>query len=272
MLPDDIKRRNSSLNLSSALDGDLMIPPHRPLVGGGSAAAYEAARADHYNNMAQKRNEENQRRSSGFGSLGGGLSVNPNQHYEMLKLHHMNLLNEIQETTLMMNLYQQQQLQQQQQQLQQQSDSGGVSDQMAMFMGGQTGRMGSIGLGPSSAVESGDLQSLLRQQQKFLSIGEGEEDESALQFRLQALKDDIARHQKEAEVFTAKGKPAKEGRKPRAAAQKRKKEPVGDGTDGPTKKKRAKKAKEDEDDDADNKHEEGKNDDDDDDDDDRNED
>jgi hypothetical protein len=31
----------------------------------------------------------------------------------MLKLHHMNLLNEIQETTLMMNLYQQQQLQQQ---------------------------------------------------------------------------------------------------------------------------------------------------------------
>merc|ERR1712151_1140054 len=45
-----------------------------------------------------------------------GFSVNPNQHYEMLKLHHMNLLNEIQETTLMMNLYQQQQLQQQQQQ------------------------------------------------------------------------------------------------------------------------------------------------------------
>jgi len=33
----------------------------------------------------------------------------------MLKLHHMNLLNEIQETTLMMNLYQQQQMQQQQQ-------------------------------------------------------------------------------------------------------------------------------------------------------------
>merc|ERR1719384_275205 len=67
--------------------------------------------------MAQKsRNEEQQRRASGLGSLGGGqmgLSVNPNQHYEMLKLHHMNLLNEIQETTLMMNLYQQQQLQQQ---------------------------------------------------------------------------------------------------------------------------------------------------------------
>ena len=56
---------------------------------------------------------------SGGGSGGFGLSVNPNQHYEMLKLHHMNLLNEIQETTLMMNLYQQQQLQQQQQ-------SGGI--------------------------------------------------------------------------------------------------------------------------------------------------
>ena len=45
----------------------------------------------------------------------------------MLKLHHMNLLNDIQETTLMMNLYQQQQLQQQQQQLQQQA----AADQMA---------------------------------------------------------------------------------------------------------------------------------------------
>lgn len=58
---------------------------------------------------------------SGFGNSmsqmrdnnsGGNFSVNPNEHYEMLKLHHMNLLNEIQETTLMMNLYQQQQMQQ----------------------------------------------------------------------------------------------------------------------------------------------------------------
>jgi hypothetical protein len=32
--------------------------------------------------------------------------------FRMLKLHHMNLLNEIQETTLMMNLYQQQQVSQ----------------------------------------------------------------------------------------------------------------------------------------------------------------
>lgn len=50
------------------------------------------------------------------------------RHYEMLKLHHMNLLNEIQETTLMMNLYQQQQLQQQQQQLQQQANVDALSN------------------------------------------------------------------------------------------------------------------------------------------------
>ena len=45
---------------------------------------------------------------------GPGLScdivVNALVHLRMLKLHHMNLLNEIQETTLMMNLYQQQQV------------------------------------------------------------------------------------------------------------------------------------------------------------------
>ena len=70
--------------------------------------------------------------NNNLSSLGGnntasnafGLSVNPNQHYEMLKLHHMNLLNEIQETTLMMNLYQQQHLQQQQQQQLQQQMGG----------------------------------------------------------------------------------------------------------------------------------------------------
>jgi len=71
------------------------------------------------------------RGSLGLGSLGGGvtgggmmpnnlnISVNANQHYEMLKLHHMNLLNEIHETTLMMNMHQQHQLQLQQQQHQQ---------------------------------------------------------------------------------------------------------------------------------------------------------
>ena len=65
-----------------------------------------------------------------------GLSVNPNQHYEMLKLHHMNLLNEIQETTLMMNLYQQQQLQQQ----------GGGVGRMGYYGGGGS-QMGGLGNG-----------------------------------------------------------------------------------------------------------------------------
>mmetsp|Transcript_21848 Transcript_21848/g.60715 ORF Transcript_21848/g.60715 Transcript_21848/m.60715 type:complete len:437 (-) Transcript_21848:1210-2520(-) len=164
MLNDDMNRR-SSLGLidppMDRMDGGNNggEPPHRPYVGGGAGAAFEAARADHY---AQKR-EEQQRRASGLGlgGMGGGpsnmppmgLSVNPNQHYEMLKLHHMNLLNEIQETTLMMNLYQQQQLQQQQQQLQQQqaNDNSGVSagnDHMPMPMmmrqengGGNSGAM-----------------------------------------------------------------------------------------------------------------------------------
>jgi len=153
MLNDDMNRRSSlgSLGPSLGLDGgNGGEPPHRPYVGGGAGAAFEAARADHY---AQKR-EEQQRRASGLGlgGMGGGpsnmpqmgLSVNPNQHYEMLKLHHMNLLNEIQETTLMMNLYQQQQLQQQQQQLQQQqandnSGGSGGNDQMPMMMQQQNG-------------------------------------------------------------------------------------------------------------------------------------
>jgi hypothetical protein len=81
----DINHRGSLGSLGPALGLDVnepAMPPHRPLVGGGSAAAYEAARADHY---AQKR-EEQQRRTSGLGlSMGGGsgmnmgLSVNPNQ-------------------------------------------------------------------------------------------------------------------------------------------------------------------------------------------------
>lgn len=86
MLGDDLERRRSlgSLGGLAGFDGE---PPHRPLVGGGAAAAYEAARADHY---AQK-NAEQQRRASSLGlgiggNLGGsggmpnmGFSVNPNQ-------------------------------------------------------------------------------------------------------------------------------------------------------------------------------------------------
>ena len=92
-------RRNSSLGLSMLNDGrrgslgslgpgvgldpsDVAMPPHRPLVGGGAVAAYEAARHDHF---TQKSAEQQRRASSlGLGTLGGGLggmgmSVNPNQ-------------------------------------------------------------------------------------------------------------------------------------------------------------------------------------------------
>ena len=160
MMNDTMGRRGSlsSLGQIIGLDGDPTMPPHRPFVGGGAAAAFEAARHDHF---TQKSAEQQRRASSlGLGSLGGGgmsgmgMSVNPNQHYEMLKLHHMNLLNEIQETTLMMNLYQQQQLQQQQQQLQQQASSdqlgggsgSGPESQLSMLMQQQGGGMN----GPNS--------------------------------------------------------------------------------------------------------------------------
>ena len=94
-----IARRNSSLGLSIMNDtgrgslalgqmldpGDPTMPPHRPLVGGGAAAAYEAARHDHF---TQKASEQQRRASSlGLGSLGGnggignvGLSVSANQY------------------------------------------------------------------------------------------------------------------------------------------------------------------------------------------------
>lgn len=118
--------------------------------------------------------------SLGLGSLAGGgiggmgMSVNPNQHYEMLKLHHMNLLNEIQETTLMMNLYQQQQLQQQQQQLQQQQDglSGvdpmgalmGTSGMDAMFGAGQLSQQQRASLGLGNFGSAGPLPGMMQQQ------------------------------------------------------------------------------------------------------------
>lgn len=129
MMDGDLRRRSDSFGLGQVgRNEDVVMPPHRPLVGGASAAAYEAARADHYNSLAAKKRlsgDTPRRPSLGGGRdyLGGGapsFSASSNQHYEMLKLHHMNLLNEIQETTLMMNLYQQQQLQQQRQQLQEQ--------------------------------------------------------------------------------------------------------------------------------------------------------
>merc|ERR1711971_1145487 len=160
-------------NMKNGDDAD--VPPHRPLVGGGSAAAYEAARDEHYRQLAEnKRNEDKDDSHSndmglpmpnpmvnmgggsnmGGGNDGGGLnglSINANQHYEMLKLHHMNLLNEIQETTLMMNIYQQQQLQQQQQQLQQQQANTEGGEQMVMLLQqGSSGSGADFGRGTSA--------------------------------------------------------------------------------------------------------------------------
>lgn len=85
MMNDTMGRRGSlsSLGQMMGLDGDPNMPPHRPLVGGGAAAAYEAARHDHF---TQKSAEQQRRASSlGLGSLtngglgGMGMSVNPNQ-------------------------------------------------------------------------------------------------------------------------------------------------------------------------------------------------
>ncbi|GAX15007.1 hypothetical protein FisN_12Lh297 [Fistulifera solaris] len=136
-------RRGSLGSLGPVLGMDGVDLGHRPIGSGGSVTGFDSSFQ-----------QEQQRRSSslGLGSLSGGnlgnmgMSVNPNQHYEMLKLHHMNLLNEIQETTLMMNLYQQQQLQQQQQQLQSQvgSDMSGNDAQMALLLQQQQNNQNSM--------------------------------------------------------------------------------------------------------------------------------
>ena len=153
------RRNNNNSQHSNSIMGDLSkkddVPAHRPLVGGGSAAAYEAARAEHYRELAEKKNkDQSPSNEDGImsnamgvmqsGGLGGGMqqglggpSINANQHYEMLKLHHMNLLNEIQETTLMMNIYQQQQFQQQQQQQMQQQQIKEQQQQMQQIQNSQ---------------------------------------------------------------------------------------------------------------------------------------
>jgi len=175
----NMMQRSNSTSLSTSLLGDSTrlqddtksAPPHRPLVGGGSAAAYEAARADHYRELAEKKSKDhdhdrgggemvradpaggaisnlagsmgkNGAMTNGGGGVLGGLSINANQHYDMLKLHHMNLLNEIQETTLMMNIYQQQQLQQQQQQQEEMEIHHMQDDQYSNDMSQQHGTHG----------------------------------------------------------------------------------------------------------------------------------
>jgi hypothetical protein len=103
----------------------------------------------------------------------------------MLKLHHMNLLNEIQETTLMMNLYQQQQLQQQQQQLQQQATVEGlVGDPQLSMMHQQNGmdplfgasklmqhQRGSLGLGGGGNFGNPQMQ-LMQHQMLQQNVGQ----------------------------------------------------------------------------------------------------
>eukprot|EP00934_Nitzschia_sp_Nitz4_P009029 Nitzschia sp. Nitz4//scaffold112_size70979//40328//42413//NITZ4_005904-RA/size70979-augustus-gene-0.85-mRNA-1//1//CDS//3329533271//9019//frame0 len=243
-------RRGSLSSLGPALgldSNDPAMPPHRPFVGGGAAAAYEAARADHY---AQKR-EEQQRRGSSLGlgmggsNIGGGgmqmgLSVNPNQHYEMLKLHHMNLLNEIQETTLMMNLYQQQQLQQQQQQLQQQQQQQMQQQQEEQEAPIETTE--EMEAGQEATTQSEVVQSEVENntgnesqapahkdepqpqpaeaaaeskstpapapEEKNDSLQDQLNEQKALEERLKKLREDIARSEKEAEEIARKTKAA----------------------------------------------------------------
>jgi hypothetical protein len=162
--------------------------PNRPYVGGGSAAAYEAARADFYRNSQQNDKsggDNGGNKTGGMGDQGAGinfpgggggggsnflnpsggmphlgLSVNPNQHYEMLKLHHMNLLNEIQETTLMMNLYQQQQLQQQQQQKKSQQVDTGMDPLAQLGRGGGSGGMDASGFPSMHPQGAGNMMGL----------------------------------------------------------------------------------------------------------------
>ena len=161
-----------------------------------------------------------------------GLSVNPNQHSEMLKLHHMNLLNEIQETTLMMNLYQQQQLQQQ-------GGAGGGNNMPNNNMGNmsnnnmnQMGQMNQNNMTPlmnqgmmnqnpgmnnnqgvmlgSNGMNNNAPQDQLSTNQDRPSSsasgnvngagGESNEDKAAW---LKQLKDDIAKREKEAEALEA---------------------------------------------------------------------
>lgn len=222
-----------NMNISSGNSIGPTFSSNRPSVGEGSAASYEATRADHYRKMKERQSGKKRDKNSGNNNMnpmnalsstnlgmntampgGGGmsafgLSVNPNQHYEMLKLHHMNLLNEIQETTLMMNLYQQQQMQQQSQQ-------GGGN--MGFNMGGnQMGMLGNMGVNGGNTnfmmgmnnqdggSVGGNNMMAIPQAQNDALVGNSVEstntgDRAAF---LRKLKEDIALREKEAAELEA---------------------------------------------------------------------
>jgi len=222
---DNTARENISVPI------DAHIPPARPYVGGGSAAAYEATREDHYRKIAERKKLLNKDggESNGGGNnaannltegslffdrtavggltndveslgalnqIGAGIGVlnqqinmsssattlpsNDHGHYEMLKLHHMNLLNEIQETNLMMNLYQQQQLQQQQLQQDQLNNNRFIEPQPSLLslqldlLAGASGMcQPSAGLGLDKATGGNlGLDSLMGQHNSLSQIGE----------------------------------------------------------------------------------------------------
>lgn len=229
-----MQRRSSSIgfNRNGSLGMGTDEASRRPFVGGGSAAAYEAARADHFSSMGGKGAGDERSRSLGMGGSAGmaGMSVNPNQHYEMLKLHHMNLLNEIQETTLMMNLYQQQQLQQQQDQIQREGGSDAMPGSGTLNASGAAGELtrSSIDGGADSAT-GGEGKT----QAKADELATAQEQQQELEERLRLIKEDIASRQKDTEETEEGAEKQEDGGKRKAVSEEAKED---DGAD----KKRAK--------------------------------
>ena len=156
---------------------------HRPMFGGEYAMAYEAARAVHYRNSEEKQSRKSKIKREGCNNMnmnpmddmmsggmgvknamsgdGGegnmmppfGLSVDPNQHYKILKLH---LLLEIQKTnTVMIKLFQLREirkLQQQQQRI--------AAGKMGCYAGGGN-RMGGLGGGGNQMGSGGNSNFLM---------------------------------------------------------------------------------------------------------------
>lgn len=101
----------------------------REYMGGAAAAAYNAMRQDYLDELqkeAQGERNESLTQTSAFEFVPqsstqlGTTNPNPNEHYELLKQHRMNLIEEIQETALMLRMYEQQRQQKLEQQLRQQ--------------------------------------------------------------------------------------------------------------------------------------------------------